>query len=107
MKSIKTDLKNAQSDAARNYYKNRLFVQTDNYAKALGIKQSELETLINNKGKIKIKTDIKSNHITNVKQNKTFVNSFGEATTRNITNATYERQQKKLQKELMRFIGGK
>lgn len=35
---------------------------------------------------------------------KTFVNSYGEATTRNITSATYERQQKCLSKQLIDFI---
>lgn len=40
------------------------------------------------------------------KAKKKFVNSFGEATKRNITNATYEKAQRKLAKEIMRFIGG-
>lgn len=40
------------------------------------------------------------------KAKKKFVNSFGEATKRNITNATYEKAQKKLAKDIMRFIGG-
>ncbi|MDD4564850.1 MAG: hypothetical protein PHE79_05165 [Eubacteriales bacterium] len=39
--------------------------------------------------------------------NKTFVNSYGEATTREITNAGYERAQSKLSKEMMSFVGGK
>lgn len=37
---------------------------------------------------------------------KPFVNSFGEATTRPITNATYENAQKKLSKQIMKYIGG-
>lgn len=40
------------------------------------------------------------------KAKKKFVNSFGEATKRNITNATYEKAQRKLAKDIMRFIGG-
>ena len=40
------------------------------------------------------------------KAKKKFVNSFGEATKRNITNATYEKAQKKLAKDIMRVIGG-
>lgn len=36
---------------------------------------------------------------------KTFVNSFGEATKREITTATYERQQKRLDREIMRLVG--
>lgn len=38
--------------------------------------------------------------------NKTFVNSFGEATKREITNQTYQRQQKRQQKQIEKFIGG-
>ena len=37
---------------------------------------------------------------------KPFVNSFGEATKRTITNATYEKAQKKLSKQMMKYIGG-
>lgn len=40
------------------------------------------------------------------KAKKKFVNSFGEATKRTITTATYEKAQRKLAKEIMRFIGG-
>ena len=40
------------------------------------------------------------------KAKKKFVNSFGEATKRNITNATYEKAQKKLSKQIMKYIGG-
>jgi CRISPR/Cas system endoribonuclease Cas6 (RAMP superfamily) len=37
-------------------------------------------------------------------RNKTFVNSFGEATTREITSTTYKREQKKTQKQIMSFM---
>lgn len=37
---------------------------------------------------------------------KLFVNSYGEATKRDISTATYDRLQKKLGKQMMRFIGG-
>ena len=40
------------------------------------------------------------------KAKKKFVNSFGEATKRNITNATYEKAQRNLAKDVMRVIGG-
>jgi chaperonin cofactor prefoldin len=40
------------------------------------------------------------------KAKKKFVNSFGEATKRNITTANYENAQRKLAKDIMRFIGG-
>ena len=36
---------------------------------------------------------------------KTFVNSYGEATKREITTATYDRQQKRLDREIMRLVG--
>ncbi|MGL6201613.1 MAG: hypothetical protein ACRC3H_22075 [Lachnospiraceae bacterium] len=35
---------------------------------------------------------------------KTFVNGFGEATTREITSLTYERAQKRLDKEILSFM---
>lgn len=38
------------------------------------------------------------------KKSKTFVNSFGEATQRYITTATYERQQRRADKELLSFL---
>lgn len=37
---------------------------------------------------------------------KTFVNSFGEATKREITTSTYKNNQAKLSKEIMRLVGG-
>lgn len=38
------------------------------------------------------------------KQSGTFVNSFREATKRNISNLTYEKQQKRLSREIMSYI---
>lgn len=37
---------------------------------------------------------------------KPFVNSFGEATKRYVTSTTYEKAQKKLSKQIMKYIGG-
>lgn len=37
--------------------------------------------------------------------NKTFVNSYGEATRREITSSTYRRQQKRLEKSVRRNLG--
>lgn len=37
---------------------------------------------------------------------KTFVNSFGEATKREITTSTYKNNQAKLSKEIMGLVGG-
>lgn len=45
--------------------------------------------------------------VSNATAQGTRVNSYGERTNREITNATYERQQKALAKRIMRFIGGK
>lgn len=42
----------------------------------------------------------------NQNRTKTFVNSFGDATQRNITTASYKRAQKRLSQQIMRFIGG-
>ena len=44
----------------------------------------------------------KSEEAKKQKNTKTFVNSFGEATKREITSSTYERWQKKLSKQFMR-----
>lgn len=38
-------------------------------------------------------------------QNNTFVNSYGEATRRNITNTTYERGQRRLEQQVRRNMG--
>ena len=48
----------------------------------------------------------KSEKSKNTVTNKTFVNSYGEATTRDITTSTYKQLQRKLNKQIMRFIGG-
>ena len=42
---------------------------------------------------------------TNNKSKKTFVNSYGEATKREITTSTYKRQQKRQSREIMRRLG--
>jgi alanyl-tRNA synthetase len=41
------------------------------------------------------------------KEIKTFVNSFGEATTREITSTGYKREEKRRQKEIMSFLGNR
>lgn len=49
-----------------------------------------------------------SRNVTAEKTNgKTFVNSFGEATKREITTTSYKNSQSRLDKEIMRFVGGK
>lgn len=47
----------------------------------------------------------KSQKRTNTKNNKTFVNSFGEATKRYVTTSTYERNRRRIEKDIMNFIG--
>lgn len=42
----------------------------------------------------------------NKKETKTFVNGYGEATNKYITSSTYERAEKRRQKEILSFIGG-
>lgn len=49
--------------------------------------------------------DKKTVKSTSQQGSKTFVNSFGEATKRNITSQTYERQQKSLEKEISSLLG--
>ncbi len=51
------------------------------------------------RGEMKAKTE--------TPEKKTFVNGFGEATTRYVTTATYERQQKRLGKQIASFLGAK
>ena len=48
----------------------------------------------------------KSEKSKNTATNKNFVNSYGEATTRDITTSTYKQLQRKLNKQVMKFIGG-
>lgn len=38
--------------------------------------------------------------------NRTFINSYGEATDRDITTDTFKKQQKQRSKDIMKFIGG-
>ena len=48
----------------------------------------------------------KSEKSKNTATNNNFVNSYGEATTRDITTSTYKQLQRKLNKQMMRYIGG-
>lgn len=48
---------------------------------------------------------IHENAMTEPLKPKTFVNSFGEATTRDITSASYKRAQKRLDKDVLRIMG--
>lgn len=61
----------------------------------------EADNLRNKRNKIEEKN--KRKHTDN--QNKTFVNSYGEATTREITSAAYKRHQGRLQKQILRNMG--
>ena len=53
----------------------------------------------------KIEEEERKKKKTNVSTNKTFVNSYGEATTRNITSLTYDRQQKRRQRQVLKNMG--
>lgn len=95
IKNVKADLANiAKNNPANNmpqtYYDTK---------KQQQILEENHRVIINEKVKRKKASSTKAS-------NKTFVNSYGEATKREITTAGYKRQQKKLSKSLMRYIGG-
>ena len=56
------------------------------------------------KEKSKIWDMIRALEVKENEQSSTFVNSFGEATKRYITSAIYEKQQKRLSKQIMSYI---
>lgn len=70
--------------------------------------QSEYGDLLNAKREIEAKADElkrKDNQDDTKLPFRPFVNGFGEATTRHITTATYERAQRQLEKEVLNFLG--
>lgn len=69
--------------------------------------QRKKQALESKKRSITNKIVTASRNVTAEKTNgKTFVNSFGEATKREITTSTYKSSQAKLNKEIMGFVGG-
>lgn len=69
--------------------------------------QRKKQALESKKRSITSKIVTASRNVTAEKTNgKTFVNSFGEATKREITTSTYKSSQAKLSKEIMGFVGG-
>nr|DAZ72940.1 MAG TPA: hypothetical protein [Caudoviricetes sp.] len=69
--------------------------------------QRKKQALESKKRSITNKIVTASRNVTAEKTNgKTFVNSFGEATKREITTSTYKSSQAKLSKEIMGFVGG-
>jgi hypothetical protein len=48
-----------------------------------------------------------NNNIVNTKENKVFVNGFGEATKREITCSTYEKAEKRNSKLILSFMGSR
>lgn len=69
--------------------------------------QKKKQALESKKRSITNKIVTASRNVTAEKTNgKTFVNSFGEATKREITTSTYKSSQAKLSKEIMGFVGG-
>lgn len=69
--------------------------------------QRKKQALESKKRSITNKIVTASRNVTAEKTNgKTFVNSFGEATKREITTLTYKSSQAKLSKEIMGFVGG-
>lgn len=63
--------------------------------------ESELRSLWKEQSRIRREIQKHNSHI----QKKTFVNSYGEATKREITNATYQRAQKRIEKTLLAYVG--
>lgn len=63
--------------------------------------ESELRPLWKEQSRLRCEIQKHNNHI----QNKTFVNSYGEATKREITSATYQIAQKRIEKTLLAYIG--
>jgi len=63
-----------------------------------------LKSMLKELQELEIKT---SNLINTSNSNKTFVNGFGEATKREITNSSYQRQENRTKKEILSFIGGR
>lgn len=64
--------------------------------KSFQSKRAELNTLLDEERK---------NKKDEPEQEKTFVNSYGEATKREITNSTYKRSQKRLERDVLRNLG--
>ena len=63
--------------------------------------QREADTLRDKRNKLEKKNENKQT----TSKRKTFVNSYGEATNREITSATYKRQQSRVQKQILRNMG--
>ena len=59
----------------------------------------------NNKHKKEEKNEMAKRKKPDEKKQKTFVNSFGEATTREITSASYTRAQRRMEKDILRNMG--
>ena len=63
--------------------------------------EAELRPLWNEQSRLRREIQKHNSHI----QKKTFVNSYGEATKREITNVTYQRAQKRIEKTLLAYVG--
>ena len=90
---LKSKMTELEEFATQANYNEELAEEYYSVLRLMNEKRNELNVLLNNQPR-EAKLEVK----------KTFVNSFGEATKREITCSTYERQQKKQQKEIEKFI---
>ncbi len=105
LSSKQKELLNQANKIYRKYYSGAMF-WTGNENKeaeyhnlmreANGLKRKAAELAVK-RGQLKSKTDT---------HQKPFVNGYGEATQREITNPTYERKQRELSKQISSFVGG-
>lgn len=69
---------------------------------------AKLKTLLNELYKLENKErDEKLANEDNRKETKTFVNGYGEATNKYITSSTYERAERRRQREVLSFMGNR
>lgn len=97
----------AKNDTEKNYYRNELDSKMSRYSKALNVSEEDLKDMITGKKKIEIKKPETKTAKKQTENKKTFVNSFGEATTRYITNSTYERGRKRITKAMNDWFRGR
>lgn len=102
MERLTESFGNAKTDAEKTYYQNELETYTKRFANAMNISENSLKNMLIGKSKINVVQEStpsrKSSPTTQT--SKPFVNSDGEATRRVITSLSYNRAQKRLQKQI-------
>ena len=108
LKNLKVKEEKIRKEMVKIYNENSGFSRIDikSVANALD-KWNKLRKQANDiRTKINAKEEKTKKRQNNEKSN-SFVNAYGEATKREITNATYKRQQSKMQKQVLRNLGYK